>query len=127
MKPRLRILIACGFFNDCDESNAAVPTSELAKALAENNLDAVRAAAAKGREALGNKAGEPEVLDEFRAVPAQARLMSRDEAQLGFTPHFATLEKMNTSCSARPAKIPRARVAGTGRKANSANRPRTGP
>ena len=99
MKQRLHILIACGlvacgFFNDCDESNAAVPTAELAKALAENNLDAVRAAAAKGRKALGNKAGEPEVPDEFRAVPAQARLMSRDEAQLGFTPHFATLEKM---------------------------------
>jgi hypothetical protein len=99
VKPRLRILIvcglvACGFFADCNESNAALSTSALAKALAENNLDAVRAAAAKGREALGNKVGEPEVPDEFRPVPAQARLMSRDEAQLGFTPHFATLEKM---------------------------------
>ena len=71
-----------------------MPTFELAKALAENNLDAVRAAVAKGREALGKKAGEPEVADEFRRVPADAKLLSRDEAQRGFTPHFATLEKM---------------------------------
>jgi len=99
VKPRLHIfiacgLIACGFFTDCDKLKAGIPASELAKALAENNLDTVRAAVAKAREALGNKAGEPEVPDEFRAVPAEARLMSRAEAQRGFTPHFVTLEKM---------------------------------
>jgi hypothetical protein len=99
MKPRLPVLIAygviaCGFFTGCDHSKAALPTSDLAKALAENNLDAVRAAVAKGREALGNKVGKPEVPDEFRPVPTEAKLMSLDEAQRGFSPHFVTLEKM---------------------------------
>lgn len=88
------ILLACCILTGCDRSKAAMPTSELAKALTENDLDAVRAAVAKGREALGKKAGEPEVTDEFRPVPAEAKLISRDEAQRGFTPHFATLEKM---------------------------------
>ena len=94
MKPITCILLACCILTGCDRSKAQTPTSELAKALAENNLDAVRAAVTKGREVLGKKAGEPEVADEFRPVPAEEKLMSRDEAQRGFTPHFAILEKM---------------------------------
>ena len=62
------------------------PVAALAKALAENDLSGVRAAVTAGREALGRKAGEPEVADEFRRVPADARLLSREEAQRGFAP-----------------------------------------
>lgn len=99
MKPRSHILIevcliACCILSGCSRSRAQSPTSDLARALADNNLEAVRAAVAVGREALGKMAGEPEVTDEFRPVPAEAKLMSRDEAQRGFTPHFATLEMM---------------------------------
>ncbi len=99
MKPTPHIhmafcLMVCGFLTCCGRSKAVLPTSELAKALAENNLDAVHAAVVKGREALGKKAGEPEEPDEFRPIPVDAKLMSRDEAQRGFTPHFATLEQM---------------------------------
>lgn len=99
MKPTTHILISCcliagSLLAGCKRSAAQMPNAELAKALAENNLEAVRAAVAAGREALGKKAGEPEVADEFRPVPAEAKLMSRDEAQRGFTQHFAPLEKM---------------------------------
>jgi hypothetical protein len=99
VKPTAHILIrcciiACCVLNGCSRSKAQMPTAELAKALAENNPEAMHAAVTAGREALGKKAGEPEVADEFRPVPAEAKLMSRDEARRGFTPHFATLEKM---------------------------------
>jgi hypothetical protein len=94
MKQTIQLLIACCLVTGCDRSTAQSPASELAKALAANDPAAVRAAVAKGREVLGTKAGEPEVADEFRRVPADAKLLSRDEAQRGFTPHFAALEKM---------------------------------
>ena len=94
MKPITYILLTCCILTGCSRSKAQMPAAELAKALAENNLDAVRAAVVAGRESLGKKAGEPEVADEFRRVPADAKLFARDEAQRGFTPHFATLEKM---------------------------------
>jgi hypothetical protein len=99
MNRTIRSFITCGIIAFCIlagfyRSKAKMPNAELAKALAENNLDAVRAAVATGREALGKRAGEPEVADAFRPVPAEAKLLSRDEAQSGFTPHFATLEKM---------------------------------
>ena len=94
MKPTIHCLIACCLLAGCDASKAQMQVAALAKALEENNLDAVRAAARAGREGLGKKAGEPEVADEFRRVPAGAKLLSREEAQRGFSPHFDTLEKM---------------------------------
>ena len=94
MKLAVQSLIACCVLAGCDGSKAQMPVAALAKALAANDLDAVRAAARAGREALGKKAGEPEVADEFRRVPADAKLLSHEEAQRGFTPHFETLEKM---------------------------------
>ncbi len=94
MKPIPYLLFACSILTGCSRSKAQAPAAELSKALAENNLAAVQAAVTKGREALGKKAGEPEVADEFRRVPAEAKLLSREEAQRGFMPHFATLEKM---------------------------------
>ncbi len=58
------------------------------------DLAAIRAAVAAGRAALGEKAGVPEVADEYRRVPADATPLTRAEAQRGFTPHFAALEKL---------------------------------
>lgn len=69
-------------------------TRVLAKALAEENLEAVRAAAGAAREALGAAAGEPEVPDEFRPVPTDGRMLTRAEAQRGFAAHFDRMEKM---------------------------------
>ena len=70
------------------------PAQRLAQAIALEDLLAVRAAVAAGRAALGAKAGEPEVADEYRSVSKTASLLSPAEAQPGFTPHFAQLEKM---------------------------------
>lgn len=95
MKSFLLILMACLLFPCCSRTQEPDAMAGLAQALAENNLDAVRSAVTKGLETLGKKAGEPEVADEFRPVPADAALLSREAAQSGFTRHFATLEKMN--------------------------------
>ena len=69
-------------------------TAALARALASEDLPAIRAAVTAGRAALGNRAGEPEVADQFLRVPKDATLLSRAEALHGFTPYFAKLEKM---------------------------------
>ena len=76
-----------------DERKTSI-TDALAKAMAANDLTAIRAAVAEGRALLGDKAGIPEAADEFRPVPANATLLTQVEAQRGFTPHFAQLEKM---------------------------------
>ncbi len=98
MKQTAHLLLGCGLtafcFLSCPPSKAQLPTAGLAKALAENNIEAVQAAVLAGREALGKKAGESEVPDEFRPVPPEAKLLSQGEAQRGFTPDFATLAKM---------------------------------
>ena len=99
IKPTAHIVIRCYFIaccilTGCSRSKAQMPTADLTRALAVNNLEAVRAAVAAGREMLEKKAGEPEVADEFRPVPADAKLFTREEAQRGFTPHFGTLERM---------------------------------
>lgn len=87
-------LIACAVYAGRARSQGPELAAQLAKALAERNPGAVLAVVAAGRAALGTDAGEPEVADEYRAVPADARLISRETAQRGFTPHFATLAKM---------------------------------
>ena len=86
--------IACYLLAACPSSIARSPTAELERALAEDNLDAVRSAVAKGREALGKQAGEPEVADKFQRAPATQRLLSKAEARRGFTEQFATLERL---------------------------------
>ena len=68
--------------------------ADLTRAMADGDIESVRAAAARARGVLGNKAGEPEVADEFRAVPVGATMLTRAEAQRGFAPHFGQLEKM---------------------------------
>ena len=69
-------------------------TAALARALASEDLPAIRAAVTAGREALGSRAGEPEVADKYLSVPKDATLLTRAEALQGFTPHFAKIEKM---------------------------------
>ncbi len=87
-------IIAWCLFVGCNRATPQMPTAELAKALAADDLDAIRAAVAAGRETLGHQAGEPEVPDVFRRVPADARLYSREEAQRGFLPWPANFEKV---------------------------------
>ena len=66
----------------------------LQEALAKEDLTAVREAAAAARRALGDQAGVPEMEDKFQSVPQNARWLSAAEAQPGFTPHAAQLEKL---------------------------------
>ncbi len=85
-------LSLCGC-SRADERKASV-TEALTKAMAANDLTAIRRAAKEGRTLLGEKAGIPEAADEFRPVPSNATLLTKPEAQRGFTPHVAQLEKM---------------------------------
>ena len=87
-------LIGCGIYALPARSKGPLGTAQLAKALVELNPEAIRAAVAAGRTALGDDAGEPEVADEYRPAPPGAKLMSRETAQRGFSPHFAILEKI---------------------------------
>jgi hypothetical protein len=65
----------------------------LARALASEDPQAVRAAVAAGRVALGDQAGEPEVADTYLPVPKDKTLLSTDEARRGFAPVFNAMEK----------------------------------
>lgn len=78
---------------------AEVPTRKalaaaLKSALAKEDLAAVREAVAAERRALGGKAGVPEVADKHDAIPKGGRWLTPAEAQRGFTPQFAQLEKL---------------------------------
>ncbi len=86
------VLFALSGCSRADERKASIVA--LAKAMAVNDLAAIRAAVAQGRAVLGDKAGIPEVADDFKKAPADATLLTREEAQRGFTPHFDQLEKM---------------------------------
>ena len=55
--------------------NTKALTAALRAALAQEDLSAVRNAAAAARRALGEKAGIPEVADKFQAVPKGGRLI----------------------------------------------------
>ncbi len=82
-------------FSNCSRADERKASADsLAKAMAANDLVAIRAVVAEAREALGEKAGIPEVADDFSKPPADATLLTRDEAQRGLAPHFSQLEKM---------------------------------
>jgi hypothetical protein len=66
----------------------------LQAALAREDAQAVREAAAAIRRALGDQAGVPEVEDKYLSVPEQAHWLSSAEAQRGFTPQFSQLKKL---------------------------------
>ena len=73
---------------------AAQPTRELSEALAKEDLAAVRLAVAAARQALGPKAGEPEVADTFLPIPKAGRWLTAAEARRGFQPDFGSFEKL---------------------------------
>jgi len=82
-------ILAAPFNSKAQESKA-----ELEKALSINHLEAVRAAVTNGRKSLGRNEGEPEVADVFQRAPADTKILTKEEAQRGFTPYFSTLERM---------------------------------
>jgi hypothetical protein len=73
---------------------ASSPVSDLAAALAREDLTAVTAAVQTARQALGDRAGIPEVEDQHLAVPRDARRLTLAEAQRGFVPYFRKLESL---------------------------------
>lgn len=80
--------------------------AEVIRAMASDDLDRVRAGVAQARSRLGEKAGVPEVADEFRAVPRDARMLSAQEAMPGFTAQFERLEMMRWwIIGVEPAKL----------------------
>lgn len=74
------------------ESSSLV--AEITRAMAADDLERVRAVVTRVRSRLGDKAGVPEVADEFRAVPRDARMLTPEEALPGFTAQFGQLERM---------------------------------
>jgi hypothetical protein len=88
-----------------DERSSSL-VANLTQAMADGDIERIRAAVAQARAVLGEKAGEPEVADEFRAVPLRATILTRAEAQRGFAPHFGRLEKMRWwRIGANPAEM----------------------
>ena len=71
----------------------SVAEALLSEALQKQDPAGIRAAVAVAREELGAKAGLPEIADKYVAVPKGARLVSREEAQRGFSREFPALEK----------------------------------
>ena len=71
------------------------PRLVLDKVLMAQDLKAVQSAVESARILLKDKFGVPEVPGQFRPVPKQATLLTRAEAQLGFTAHFKELEKLS--------------------------------
>lgn len=89
----LSILLAAGA-SAAEAPGKKALTAALQEALAKEDLTAVREAAAAVRRALGDMAGVPEVEDKFQPVPKGGKSLSPAEAQPGFTPHAAPLEKL---------------------------------
>ena len=73
---------ACSFAS----AQSLAKSAALARALAQGDLQAVRAAVAEARAALGDKAGVPEVADTYQPVPKDKPLFTADEARRGFEP-----------------------------------------
>ena len=87
--------VVCLALSGCSRADERMASTDaLAKAMTANDLGAIHATVAEGRTLLGDKAGTPEVADVFKKVPADATLLTRSDAQRGFTPGFAQLEKM---------------------------------
>lgn len=75
-------------------TQAADARSALQAALLAEDFAGIKAAVEQGRILLGNQAGMPEVPDDYRPLPANARLLTRDEARQAVKKSFAQLEKM---------------------------------
>lgn len=73
---------------------SAQPGRELSDALAKEDLASVCVAVAAVRQALGPKAGEPEVADTFLPIPKTGHWLTATEARRGFQPDFGRFEKL---------------------------------
>ncbi len=89
---RLSILIG-SLYGSMSLAQSLSGSGALARALASNDLQAVRAAVAAGRAALGDRAGVPEVADTYQLVPKDRTLLTAEEARSGFAPLSDRLEK----------------------------------
>ncbi|MEO6755179.1 MAG: hypothetical protein ABIP85_25695 [Chthoniobacteraceae bacterium] len=108
MKPVFHCLtVALLSLSSCSRADERKSSIEaLANAMAANDLAAIRTTVADARAVLGDNAGIPEVADDYKKAPADATLLTREEAQRGFAPHFAKLEKMRWwNVGADPVKL----------------------
>lgn len=87
-------------------AQSLVKADALSRALAQGDLQAVQAAVAEARRALGDRAGVPEVADTYQPVPSEATPFSPEEARKGFAPYFAGVEKVRWwTVGADPARL----------------------
>lgn len=91
----------------------------LAAALRDEDLPAVRVAVASIRQALGDKAGVPEVADQYVVVPTEARILTAAETRGGFAMRFEAIRKTrwwrvgaDPGKLAEPLRVPASVVAG---------------
>ena len=73
---------------------AADARTTLQSALLTEDVEAIKAAVRQARILLGDQAGMPEVPDSYQPIPANARLLTRDEASRAAKESFAQLEKI---------------------------------
>lgn len=90
----LLLVLLASVIHAAEVPSKKAAAAALQSALAREDRAAVRAATAAMRHALGKQAGVPEVADKFLTVPKAGRWLSPAEAQPGFTPHFAQLERL---------------------------------
>ncbi len=87
-------------------AQSLVNSAALSRALAQGDLQAVHAAVADARRALGDRAGVPEVADTYQPVSSEATPFSPEEARKGFAPYFAGVEKVRWwTVGADPARL----------------------
>jgi hypothetical protein len=67
--------------------------ARLTAALAKQDIQAIRDAVAEMNRFLGDKAGVPEVADQFVPIPRNGRWLSADEAAAGFEPLLTQIER----------------------------------
>ena len=66
----------------------------LRTAMLSGDVAQVKAVVEGARQQLGDRAGEPEVADQYVPIPAEGRWLTAAEVQPGFSPHFAQLKKL---------------------------------
>jgi hypothetical protein len=73
--------------------NKATLEAQLSAALAKQDLQAIREAVAEMNRFLGEKAGVPEVADQFVPIPRNGRWLTADEAAVGFEQLLKQIER----------------------------------
>lgn len=100
-------------------STGTALVADLLQALQAEDATAIRAAVEQGRVTLDDKAGDPEVPDQYDPVPPSAKVLTAEEARQAVKPSFAKLEQLRfwkigvdpTTLSA-PLRAPGAVVSG---------------